>query len=67
MKPDELDARMRALESFHTPRFPPGAWVILPLRRTLAGRRRNGDARRCVQVAAVPSRRRATTARIAGK
>jgi tRNA(His) 5'-end guanylyltransferase len=31
MKPDELDRRMRALEIYHSIRFPPGAWVILRL------------------------------------
>ncbi len=31
MKPDEFEARMRALECFHTLRFPPGAWVALHL------------------------------------
>ena len=31
MKPDEFDARMRALECYHALRFPPDAWIILRL------------------------------------
>jgi tRNA(His) 5'-end guanylyltransferase len=29
MRPDEFNARMRALEVFHPLRLPPGAWVVL--------------------------------------
>jgi tRNA(His) 5'-end guanylyltransferase len=31
MRPDDFEARMRALEVFHSPRLLPGAWVILRL------------------------------------
>jgi tRNA(His) 5'-end guanylyltransferase len=31
MRPDELEARMRALEVYHPLRLPPGAWVVLRL------------------------------------
>ena len=31
MRPDEFEARMRALEAFHPLRLPPRAWLILRL------------------------------------